>query len=78
MRVVEILCDRCGNVIEDKPIKISMERVQREGAHIHWEFLREFNNLEFCEQCAKDIKHFICNPPAKTGRGDKGETAQNS
>lgn len=62
MRIVTIKCDRCGNVIPDKLVKISMEKIRRKGPNLGKEFLRELNELEFCEQCAKDIKRFIIQP----------------
>lgn len=72
MRIVTIKCDRCGNVIPDKLVKISMERIRREGPNLGRESLRELNDLEFCEQCAKDINQFIIQPLYKSGE-ENGE-----
>ena len=72
MRIVTIKCDRCGNIIPDKPIKISMEKIRREGPNLGGEFLRELSDLEFCEQCAKDIKRFMIQPLYRSGDGKEG------
>lgn len=78
MRTVEIRCDRCGDVIPDKPIRISMEKLPRTGPHIGGEFLRELKELEFCQNCAEDISRFAINPPDGTERGDSDETPQDT
>lgn len=67
MRIVEIRCDRCENVVTGNPIKVSMERVKREGHNLGGEYLRELKGLEFCEQCANDIRRFIMQPLYETG-----------
>lgn len=75
MRIVTIKCDRCGSVIPDKLIKISMEKMIIEGP-VRGEFLSELNKLEFCEQCAKDIKRFIVQPLYKSGEGKEESDIQ--
>ena len=73
MRDVQIKCDRCGQTIPDKVIKVSIEKVPRSGPILRWEYLNRLSGLDFCEQCAQDIAHFCTSTLYETDEQTKKE-----
>lgn len=78
MRDIVIKCDRCGQLITEDLIKISMEKVHRMLPNMRREYIGALKDLDFCTQCAHDIKSIIMVPLYQTGEGDGNETPQDS
>ncbi len=78
MRDVLVKCDRCGLIITEDVIKISMEKVHRMLPNMRREYIGALKELDFCTRCANDIKRIITMPLYQTGEGDENETPQDT
>lgn len=60
MKKTTYICDKCKREIEDNPIKIFAEEVDREdGYFASMALYPEWQNLDFCKSCADYVVNLI-------------------